>query len=137
MENPEILKKIIGIINSSLNLLCECQRERDIQNILGSQLNCKVRQTLSSNIYPNVEIDVLGRDFALEVKFNERYYSGIGQIIIQKFLYEIKNNILLHVNRYIDDKFIKGFTDLATNLDFLGILIDNKERIMRVVNHNE
>ena len=52
----EIYEQILEIIKSSLDLLCNCQREKDIQNILATQLRCEVRKTLSSNLYPNVEI---------------------------------------------------------------------------------
>ena len=54
-----ISNKIIEIIRSSIDILCECKKEKDIQNILSAQLNCQTRHTIVSDKYPNVEIDLL------------------------------------------------------------------------------
>ena len=65
---------------------------------------------LSSDTYPSIEVDLICKDFTIEVKFNGKFYSGISQILMQKTLYGIKFNILLHFNAYIDKKFMNGFT---------------------------
>ena len=134
MEVPET---IINVIKSSLNLLCECKREKDIQNILAAQLNCKPRYTLTSDDFPNVEVDLIGDNFAIEVKYNEKYYSGVSQVLSQKYLYNMKNVILLHIHHYLDSKFVNAFKKLAKDLGFIGILINKREKVIEVVNINE
>lgn len=130
-------EKILETIKLSLDLICNCRGEKDIQNILAAQLKCEVRKTISSENYPNVEIDLLGEDFAIEVKYNEKYYSGVSQILIQKTLYYINNNILLHVNSYIDLKFLNAFKTLAEEIGFKGILLNNREKSLETVNFYE
>ena len=127
------IERTIETIKSSIALICECRREKDVQNVLGSQLDCKIRYTLSSDNYPNVEIDLLGDNFAIEIKLNDAYYSGISQVLIQKCLYNVQNVILLHINSYLDSKFSNAIKELATKLGFMGILIHQRRKTMEVV----
>ena len=132
-----ISRKIIKTIDSSLDLLCACKRERTVQNILGNQLDCQVRYTLSSVKYPNVEIDLLGENYAIEVKFNKSYYNGISQVLILKYLYKINTVILLHIHKYLDSKFTNAFKELAKKLGFIGILINQRVKSLDVVHQDE
>ena len=132
-----ISQKIVKTIKSSIDLLCACKREREVQNILGSQLDCQVRYTLYSDKYPNVEIDLFGENYAIEVKFNKPYYDGISQVLILKYLYKINNVILLHIHKYLDSKFINAFIELAKKLSFIGILINQREKSVEVVNQDD
>ena len=73
MMNP---KKILKIIKESLPLISEIKNEKQIQNILSTQLNCSPRQTLTSSEYPNIEVDVFTNNTSIETKFNSEYYKG-------------------------------------------------------------
>lgn len=130
----EISRKIIDTVRSSLNLLCESEKEKDIQDVLGVQLGCKVRQTLSSPHFPNVEVDLLGDTFALEVKYNRKYYAGVNQVLVLRNLYDIAEVFLLHLHSYLDAKFINAFTALAEQLGFIGILVNEKEQRIEAMN---
>ncbi|MFQ6127085.1 MAG: hypothetical protein ACE5R6_21115 [Candidatus Heimdallarchaeota archaeon] len=132
-----ISQKIVETIESSLDLLCACKEERAVQNILGNQLDCQVRYTLSSDTYPNVEVDLLGENYAIEVKFNKLYYDGISQVLILKYLYKINTVILLHIHKYLDSKFTNAFEELAKKLDFIGILINQRKKSLEVVHQDE
>jgi len=132
-RRSKIFEKITNTINKSLDFLCECERERDIQDILAIQLDCKSRQKFSSSELPDVEIDLMGDNFTIEVKYNEKYYSGISQILSQRILYNFHNNYLLHVHEYLNKPFKNAFTKLAQELDFIGILIDKRNKEIKVV----
>lgn len=126
-------RKIIDRIRSSLNLLCDAKNEKEIQDLLGVQLDCKVRYTLSSPKYPDVEVDLLGDGFAVEVKYNRKYYSGVNQVLVFKLLYEVEEVFLLHLHSYLDSKFVNAFTELADELGFVGILVDEREEQIEAV----
>ncbi|MBD3228329.1 MAG: hypothetical protein GF329_09090 [Candidatus Lokiarchaeota archaeon] len=133
MDNVE---KIIDIINSSVDLFCECKGEKQIQNILSRQLGWEVRRTLESEKYPKVEIDVFNKNYSIEIKYNRKYYSGINQLLIQKWLYNIENIILFHVHNYLNRKFINAFRELAEKIGFKGFLLDRRKRKLIMVNIN-
>ncbi|MBD3213488.1 MAG: hypothetical protein GF311_12845 [Candidatus Lokiarchaeota archaeon] len=126
-------KKIIKIIYSSLEDLCECQREKHIQDILARRLKCKSRITITSERFPDIEIDLLGDDFIMEVKYNEKYYSGFGQILVQKILYNYSNNYLIHIHEYLDSKFIGAFNKLSKESNISGILINKRKKQIEVI----
>ncbi len=96
-------------------------------------MDCKVRHTLTSPLYPNVEIDVFGDNFAIEVKLEEKYYSGIIQVLILKVLHKIENITLFHVNSYLDKKFISAIKELSQRLGFIGILLHKREKSLEVI----
>jgi len=125
--------KILEIIENSIEIICESQKEKDIQDIMASQLECNSRQTLSSENFPDVEVDIIGDDFAIEIKYNEKYYSGFSQLLAQRLLYNIKNVYLIHINEYINPKFSKAFFKLAEELKIVSILV-NKRRKEILVN---
>ncbi|MFQ6126378.1 MAG: hypothetical protein ACE5R6_17470 [Candidatus Heimdallarchaeota archaeon] len=129
----QISQKIVETVKSSLDLLCACKQESVVQNILGSQLDCHVRYTLDSDMYPKVEIDLLGENYAIEVKYNKPYYDGISQVLILKYLYKINTVILLHIHRYLDSKFTNALKELAKKLGFIGILVNQRAKTLEVV----
>lgn len=137
VKSLHISQKILETIEASLDLLCACKEEKAVQNILGSQLDCQVRYTIYSDKYPNVEIDLFGENYAIEVKFNKSYYDGISQVLILKYLYKINTVILLHIHKYLDSKFTNAFKELAKKLGFIGILINQRVKSLEVVHQDE
>jgi len=134
-EKYKISEKIIKTIENSLNDLCNCNKEKYIQNILSSRLKCESRQVLTSSQFPNIEVDLYGNDYAIEVKYNAKYYSGISQVLIQKVLFNIKNVFLLHVKSFLNESFINAFKKLSEELNFIGILIDKRNKDLMVFNN--
>lgn len=133
-NNQNIFLNIVRKIEDSIDLLCECEREKHLQDILAAQLKCEKRQTYSSSNYPDIEVDLMGDKFAIEVKYNDKYYSGFGQILAQKSLFNFYNVFLIHLNEYIDNKFINAFSKLVKLLEIKGILIDKRNKKYIVVN---
>jgi hypothetical protein len=138
MLGPENKKKrfkdkIVQLIRSSLDDLCQCEREKHIQDILGSRLNCSTRKTLSSAVYPDTEIDLLGDDYIVEIKYNDKYYSGFDQILAQRILYSFEENYIIHMHEYLDQKFVNGFSELCRQLDISGILINKRKKKLEVI----
>jgi hypothetical protein len=127
-ENNSKFNEILETLKQSIWMICESEKEKDIQDILASQLNCNSRLTLSSPTFPDVEIDLISEDFAVEIKFNEKYYSGFCQILIQRLLYNLNNIYLIHINEYLNPKFINAFFKLAEELKILCILIDKRSK---------
>lgn len=128
-----IQEKVINAVGSALKILCESRKEKDIQDILASRLNAKVRHPFTLSDFPEVEIDVFGKDYAIEVKYNERYYSGISQLMAQRVLCGINALFLLHLHRHPDSAFLNAFSKLAEELGFIGILINKRKEKMSVV----
>lgn len=125
--------KIIKIIKSSLKDLCDCEKEKHIQDLLALRLNCEKRRTLSSKHFPDIEIDLIGDDFIIEIKYNDKYYSGFDQILAQRILYDFQDNYLIHINEYLDSKYINGFSELSKQLNISGILINKRKKIVEVI----
>ena len=123
-----IFDRILQIIDNSIEIICESQKEKDIQDILASQLESNSRQTLSSEVFPDVEVDIIGDDFAIEIKHNEKYYAGFAQVLAQRLLYNIKNVFLIHINEYLNPKFVKAFFKLAEELKIVSILVDKRSK---------
>lgn len=126
-------EEIIEIIQSSLTFLCESRNEKELQDILASHLESKSRHTLSSPNYSDVEIDIYGENYAIEVKYNQNFYSGFSQLIAQRVLYDISNLYLLHLHEYLDKKFRTSFNKLAKALNITGLLIDKRNQELMVV----
>ncbi len=77
-----------------------CQRESCFQDYLAMLLNAKARVVLN-----DVEIDVYGNNFAIEIKVNPRIYDGIGQVIAFKRLLGINEVWPIHIFTYkIDER---------------------------------
>ncbi|MFO8017356.1 MAG: hypothetical protein R6U96_01870 [Promethearchaeia archaeon] len=136
LENNNLTVQIISQLRIILDLICESERERDVQDLLAINLDCQKRKTLTSDPYPDVEVDLLTQDFAIEVKYNTNYYSGISQVLAQKHLYDMQNVYLIHVHDYLNDKFINAFGTLSKELNFIGILINKKRKKLLVFNHD-
>lgn len=119
---------IFEIIKHSIEVICESQREKDVQDILASQLDSNSRQTLSSEDFPDVEVDIIGDDYAIEIKHNEKYYAGFCQVLAQRLLYNIKNVYLIHINEYLNPKFTKAFFKLAEELKIVSILVNKRSK---------
>ncbi|MGV9203671.1 MAG: hypothetical protein ACOC44_06550, partial [Promethearchaeia archaeon] len=60
-NNPAI--QIISQLKLVLGLICESKREKDVQDLLAINLGCQKRKTLTSEIYPDVEVDLLSNGF--------------------------------------------------------------------------
>ncbi len=125
--------RIVETIQSSIDLLCKCKKEKQIQDIVGAQLGFKVRQILSSPIYPNVEIDILGDNMAIEIKLEDTYYAGIIQVVLMKTLHNIEQVVLFHINSFLDEKFVNAVKVLSKKLGFYGILLHRKEKYLEVI----
>jgi hypothetical protein len=124
-------------IQESLSNLCNATRERTIQDLLVAVLDeAQPRQTFTSDIYPMVEIDVIWRDLWIEVKFNAKYYDGIAQLCAQHTLYQQRKNVLIHIHRYLNKKFINALRKLSSEIGFYCILIDTqKKQIIQLSPH--
>ena len=83
----------------------------------------KPRKTFTSTEYPNVEVDISKDNWAIEVKYNAKFYDGVGQLLTQKVLYNVEDLNLIHVHKYLNPKFINGFLALAKKLNINGVLI--------------
>jgi hypothetical protein len=132
----DFIMNLMNIIQTSIDLICESKKEKIIQNILAAQLYCYTRKTLTSEKFPDIEVDLYQPDVAIEVKLNDKYYAGIIQLLAQKILYNIEHTILLHIHDHLDTKFINAFEELSTRLDFLGILIDRRQKEIMVFNYD-
>ncbi len=126
-------KRITKIVKASLQDLCECEKERYIQDILATRLKAKARITLSSKDYPDIEIDILGEDFIIETKYNDNYYAGFDQIMAQRILYDFPQNFLIHIHEFLNPKYIKAFSKLSKNLEVSGILINKRKVQIEVI----
>jgi hypothetical protein len=136
-DQLKTLQKIINTIEDSLDYLCTCNKEKYIHNVLSARLKCKSRQILSSPQYPNVEVDLIGDNYTIEVKYNAKYYSGISQVLIQKYLYQVKNVYLLHLHKFLNKPFINAFEKLSERLNFIGLLIDKRSQKLMVFNNGK
>ena len=119
---------ILKILEDSLQLICESEGETQVQNIISVQLGIKPRRTLKSSLYPNVEVDLSKDNWAIEVKYNAKFYDGVGQLLSQNVLYNVDELNLIHVHKYLNPKFINGFLFLTKKLNINGFLIDLKEK---------
>ena len=119
---------ILTIIQDFLQLICESEGETQVQNIISVQLGIKPRRTFTSKDYPNVEVDISKDNWAIEVKYNAKFYDGVDQLLAQKVLYNVENLNLIHVHKYLNPKFINGFLDLTKKLNINGFLIDLREK---------
>jgi len=129
---------ILKILENSLQLIYESEGETQIQNIISVQLGIKPRRTLISTNYPNVEVDISKDNWAIEVKYNAKFYDGIGQLLSHKILYNFEELNLIHVHKYLNPKFINGFLFLTKKLNINGFLIDLREKkILSNFNKNE
>ncbi|MGC9153582.1 MAG: hypothetical protein ACP5GY_07615 [Vulcanisaeta sp.] len=72
-----------------------CQRESCFQDYLATLLNAKARVVVN-----DVEVDVYGEHFAIEIKVNPRIYDGIGQALAYKRLLNINEVWLIHIFTY-------------------------------------
>ncbi len=135
MEDYKLLNQKI---RNSISNICSATRERTIQDILAAVLNAKTRVILSLKDNPSIEIDLIWRHFFIEVKLNDKYYSGISQICVQKFIYENSNNILIHANKNINKNFINALQKLSNMIKFYCILIDTKKKkIIEIVPNDQ
>ena len=125
----ELAKKLGGIIDR----LSECQNEAQAQDIICFALrhfNCRKRVRLVKNPdLPDLEIDILCDSFAIEVKFDAKYYDGFAQVISYRCLYGFENMFLLHIKRNFDYKFLNAIKRLSKKLNVptLIMFLDRKE----------
>jgi len=83
-----IFYKILTIVEDFLNLICESEDEAQVQNIISVQLGIKPRNTFKSPFFPNIEVDISKDNWAIEIKYNAKFYDGVGQLLAKKVLYE-------------------------------------------------
>ncbi|MFP3178956.1 MAG: hypothetical protein RXQ96_08320 [Thermocladium sp.] len=69
-----------------------CKKEYCIQRYLASQLRAQHHVVISG-----VEVDVAGDGWACEVKFNAKFYDGIGQALVYKRILGFREVWLIHV----------------------------------------
>lgn len=133
MEQRNIIfDGILNKINDSIDIICECNRERHLQDILSIQLRCNSREKLSHIEFSDMEVDLLGKHFAMEIKYNEKFYAGFIQILAQKLLYNLEDVYLLHLNEFIDSKYISSFLRLAKEFGIPSILINKRTKKLYV-----
>ena len=137
-KDQEISTKIIvSKLNQIIELLCSAKKEKDVQDLISINLNCKKRKILSSEKYPDIEVDLFSSDFAIEIKYNANYYSGISQLLAYKYLYNLRKVYIIHMHEYLNKKFINAFNLLSKRLNFIGILINKKKKKILVFNHDK
>mgnify|MGYP001770782672 FL=1 len=86
VEVTEAIKKLTSDV---------CQREVCFQDYLAVLLGAKVRMVIN-----DIEVDVYGGRFAIEVKVNPRIYDGIGQALAYRRLLGIEEVWLVHIFTY-------------------------------------
>ena len=86
VEVTEAIKKLTSYL---------CQRETCFQDYLAVLLSAKVRVVIN-----DIEVDVYGERFAIEVKVNPRIYDGIGQALAYRRLLGIEEVWLVHIFTY-------------------------------------
>ena len=127
------IEYILKVIYESLENLSNATKERSIQDILAAVLNCECRKTIDVEGIPKLEVDLIWNDYWVEVKYNEKYYAGVGQIIVQQVLHSHHKNVLLHVNPYIESATKNAFRKLAKKVGFIGVLVDSRKKEIFVV----
>ena len=123
-----------------LNLADDLRSVRDekiIQGILKSQLSLKdinldERVILRSEEFPEMEIDLLGDDFAIELKVNPRFYDGVGQVLAIRELYGIET-ILVQIWRELKAPVRRALERIALRANFHVVLLDLRSRSVVVI----
>lgn len=86
---------LVGEFESIIDRLSMCRNEIQAQDIICFALRhfgCRKRIRIVKNPdLPDLEIDILCNGFAIEVKFDAKYYDGFAQVISYRCLYGLKN----------------------------------------------
>lgn len=131
------LMMLVREFENMIDRLSRCQNETEAQDIICFALrcfNCKKRvRIVGSSDLPESEIDVLCDGFAIEVKFDAKYYDGYAQVVSYRYLYGLENVFLLHIKRNFDDKFLNAIKRLSKKLGVLTIVIFLDSRDIVVV----
>ena len=94
-------------------------------------LNPERRVKLTSESWPEVEVDILCGGWAVEVKLFPRFYDGIGQVISYGELFGL-NGVLVQIWRSINEKAARGLEKISRNHGFKAFLVDMRGRMMKV-----
>ncbi len=131
------LKVFEKVLSDLLTDLRSLRDERIIQNVLRSKLsragiNLEERVILRKEGLPEMEVDLLGRNVAVEVKVNPRFYDGVGQVAAMSELLGLEP-ILIQVWREVDDKVVEAMRRIAIRCNFRAFLVDLKgERVISI-----
>ncbi len=131
--NDEFLMVIREILESSISDLGQIHSEKIIQDLIKSRLLTKgvvmdSRVILESEEYPNMEVDLLGKGRAIELKVNPKFYDGVGQILSLKELYALDVMLIQVWQGSLDDRVVRAMDRLTRRLGFTSILVDLKRR---------
>lgn len=102
--------------------------ERVIQNVLKSKLSqeglrLEERVILRKEGIPEIEVDLLGPELAVEVKVNPRFYDGVGQAAAMSELLGLKS-ILIQIWREVDERSIEAVRRIARRCGFRAFIVD-------------
>ncbi len=133
------LNTLIQVLESSIDDICKLRDERRVQDIIAARaravgLPIETRAVLRSNQYPDIEVDLSESEgkLAVEVKLDSRFYSGIGQAIALRELYD-REAVVLHIMKYVDEMTERALRKVCAAAGLKIILIDRTERRIKVV----
>ncbi len=129
----EYIDPIVEKLNSHINHLQTFSNEFQLQNFVSAILNCKNRVKLEKDNFPSLEVDILCEDYALELKFEAKYYDGFCQAMIYRDIYKIKNVILLHVRLNKSIEFINAIRALSKLTKIPVILVFLRDELIMVI----
>ncbi|RLG52739.1 MAG: hypothetical protein DRN96_01815 [Thermoproteota archaeon] len=135
-----MLDSIKHLVEVLSELSCEFKKvesERLAQDLIAFRLrirglDVKRRVRLESQKYPDVEVDILLPDVALEIKVGKRFYDGFGQALAVRELYGL-NSCIVHLVEQADEKHASGLRALASKLGIKAILMSLRDCRVEVV----
>ncbi len=130
----KVFEKVLGDLLEDLRSLRD---ERVIQNVLKSKLSqeglqLEERVILRKEGIPEIEVDLLGPELAVEVKVNPRFYDGVGQAAAMSELLGLKS-ILIQIWREVDERSIEAVRRIARRCGFRAFIVDlGRRRVMSI-----
>ncbi len=130
----KVFEKVLSDLLTDLRSLRD---ERIIQNVLRSKLSqagigLEERVILRKEGLPEIEVDLLGSDVAIEVKVNPRFYDGVGQVAAMSELLGLES-ILIQIWREVDDRVIEAMRRIARRCKFRAFIVDlRRGRVMSI-----